>query len=107
MSAEKNIKDNTSNEVLSSKSKTVTGDIYVQDVHKYFGVTRALNGVNFSANFGEIHAIVGGNGCGKSTLAKVMSGVLPIDKGKVSVTCSDIRDIFSQTYENFLDIMRF
>ena len=85
MSAEKNIKDNTSNEVLSKKSDTVTGDIYVQDVHKYFGVTRALNGVNFNANFGEIHAIVGGNGCGKSTLAKVMSGVLPIDKGKVSV----------------------
>ena len=86
MSAEQNIKDNTSNkEVLSNKSKTITGDVYVQDVHKYFGVTRALNGVNFSANFGEIHAIVGGNGCGKSTLAKVMSGVLPIDKGKVSV----------------------
>ena len=86
MSVEQNIKDNTSNkEVLSKNSKTVTGDIYVQDVHKYFGVTRALNGVNFNANFGEIHAIVGGNGCGKSTLAKVMSGVLPIDKGKVSV----------------------
>ncbi len=87
MSAEINMKDNTSKkkEVLSDKSKTVQGDVYVQDVHKYFGVTRALNGVNFNANFGEIHAIVGGNGCGKSTLAKVMSGVLPIDKGKVSV----------------------
>jgi len=86
MSAEQNIKDNTSNkEVLSKKSETITGDVYVQDVHKYFGVTKALNGVNFSANFGEIHAIVGGNGCGKSTLAKVMSGVLPADKGKVSV----------------------
>jgi len=86
MGAEQNIKDNTSNkEVLSKKSETITGDVYVQDVHKYFGVTKALNGVNFSANFGEIHAIVGGNGCGKSTLAKVMSGVLPADKGKVSV----------------------
>ena len=86
MSAEQNLKDNTSKkEVLSKKSETVTGDVYVQDVHKYFGVTKALNGVNFNANFGEIHAIVGGNGCGKSTLAKVMSGVLPIDKGKVSV----------------------
>ena len=85
MSAEKKIEDNTSKEVLSDKSKTVQGDIYVQDVHKYFGVTKALNGVNFNANFGEIHAIVGGNGCGKSTLAKAMSGVLPVDKGKVSI----------------------
>jgi len=86
MSAEKNNIDSASqNEALSKNPNTIAGDIYVQDVHKYFGVTRALNGVNFSANFGEIHAIVGGNGCGKSTLAKVMSGVLPIDKGKVSV----------------------
>ena len=86
MSAEKNNLDSASKkEALSNNSNTVQGDIYVQDVHKYFGVTKALNGVNFSANFGEIHAIVGGNGCGKSTLAKVMSGVLPIDKGKVSV----------------------
>ena len=86
MSAEKkNMNSASKNEALSKNSNTVAGDIYVQDVHKYFGVTKALNGVNFSANFGEIHAIVGGNGCGKSTLAKVMSGVLPIDKGKVSV----------------------
>ena len=61
------------------------GDIYVQDASKSFGVTKALNGVNFKASFGEIHAIVGGNGCGKSTLAKVISGVLPFDKGKVSI----------------------
>ena len=86
MSAEKNNMNSASQkEALSNNSNTVVGDIYVQDVHKYFGVTKALNGVNFSANFGEIHAIVGGNGCGKSTLAKVLSGVLPIDKGKVSV----------------------
>ncbi len=86
MSAEKNNMNNASkNEALSKDAQSIAGDVYVQDVHKYFGVTKALNGVNFSANFGEIHAIVGGNGCGKSTLAKVMSGVLPIDKGKVSV----------------------
>ena len=86
MSAEKNNMNSASQkEALSKNSNTIVGDIYVQDVHKYFGVTKALNGVNFSANFGEIHAIVGGNGCGKSTLAKVLSGVLPIDKGKVSV----------------------
>ena len=63
----------------------VAGEISAVNVRKSFGVTRALDGCTFNAHMGEIHAIVGGNGCGKSTLAKVLSGVLPIDGGQVSV----------------------
>ena len=59
--------------------------ITVRDVKKYFGPTRALDGASFSARAGEIHAVVGGNGCGKSTMAKVVSGILPIDSGSVSI----------------------
>jgi len=81
---EEKIQDSAS-EYQALSSPKAGGDIYVQDADKSFGVTKALNGVNFKANFGEIHAIVGGNGCGKSTLAKVISGVLPLDKGKVSI----------------------
>ncbi len=64
---------------------TATRGIAIVGVRKSFGMTKALNGCNFSANLGEIHAIVGGNGCGKSTLAKVISGVIQIDAGQVSV----------------------
>jgi ribose transport system ATP-binding protein len=59
--------------------------IVVRNVKKYFGPTRALDGASFSARAGEIHAVVGGNGCGKSTMAKVVSGILPIDSGSVSI----------------------
>lgn len=59
--------------------------IVVRNVKKYFGPTRALDDASFSARAGEIHAIVGGNGCGKSTMAKVVSGILPIDSGSVSI----------------------
>jgi ribose transport system ATP-binding protein len=59
--------------------------IAIVGVKKSFGSTQALRGVNFHASMGEIHAIVGGNGCGKSTLAKVISGVVPVDSGQVSV----------------------
>ena len=64
------------------------GELSVRNVHKSFGVTKALNDVSFTGYFGEIHAIIGGNGCGKSTLAKVLAGVLPIDSGKVSINGS-------------------
>ncbi|MFT3989599.1 ATP-binding cassette domain-containing protein [Aestuariivirga sp.] len=67
----------------SSQGKPVT--IAVSNVKKYFGPTRALDGCSFSAVAGEIHAVVGGNGCGKSTMAKVVSGVLEIDSGTVSI----------------------
>ncbi len=69
----------------ASAPPTATRGIAIVGVRKSFGMTKALNGCNFSANMGEIHAIVGGNGCGKSTLAKVISGVIPIDAGQVSV----------------------
>ncbi|MEO4045336.1 sugar ABC transporter ATP-binding protein [Hoeflea sp. CAU 1731] len=57
----------------------------MRNVKKFFGPTRALDGVNFTARAGEIHAVVGGNGCGKSTMAKVVSGILPVDGGTVSI----------------------
>jgi ribose transport system ATP-binding protein len=59
--------------------------ISIVGVRKSFDVTKALDGCSFSASLGEIHAIFGGNGCGKSTLAKVISGVLPVDSGQVNV----------------------
>lgn len=69
----------------SAASSTSGAAISAIDVRKAFGVTKALDGCTFGAHRGEIHAIVGGNGCGKSTLAKVISGVLPADGGQVSV----------------------
>ena len=69
----------------SEMPTTYPGDLYVKNASKSFGVTRALDGVSFTGYFGEVHAIIGGNGCGKSTLAKVLAGVLPIDSGKVSI----------------------
>ena len=80
----KGLYDGASSELAEALS-TFPGELYVKDAHKSFDVTRALDSCSFSANFGEIHAIVGGNGCGKSTLAKVLSGVLPLDSGKVSI----------------------
>jgi ribose transport system ATP-binding protein len=53
----------------------------VGGVEKYFGATHALRGVDLELNRFEVHGLVGENGCGKSTLVKVLSGVHQADAG--------------------------
>ncbi|CTQ56649.1 Ribose import ATP-binding protein RbsA [Roseibium album] len=55
----------------------------VEGLKKHFGGVRALDGVSFSLEKGEIHALVGENGAGKSTLIKILSGVFPFDAGRI------------------------
>ena len=54
-------------------------------VSKHFPGTLALDGVDFSARRGEIHALVGENGAGKSTLVRILGGALRADEGFLAV----------------------
>jgi len=55
----------------------------MRGVHKRFGATQALGGVDLAVRGGEIYALVGENGAGKSTLMKVLSGAVRPDRGQM------------------------
>src|SRR3954453_20381125 len=53
----------------------------VRGISKSFGAVRALQEVDFTLRAGEINALLGENGAGKSPLIKVVTGVCPRDAG--------------------------
>ena len=52
---------------------------------KVFPGTQALKDVSLEVRYGEVHALCGGNGCGKSTMIKILSGVVSADEGRVTI----------------------
>jgi simple sugar transport system ATP-binding protein len=57
--------------------------IEMRGISKRFGGVRALSEVSFSIRAAEIHCLAGENGCGKSTLIKILSGVYAPDEGEI------------------------
>ncbi len=54
-----------------------------EQIVKTFGLTKALQGVDFSLNSGEIRGLIGENGSGKSTICSVISGIYDCDLGNM------------------------
>jgi branched-chain amino acid transport system ATP-binding protein len=55
------------------------------DVHKSFGSSKIINGVNLAIPKGERHAIIGPNGAGKSTLFNLISGFYEVSAGYIEL----------------------
>jgi len=74
---------------LSSAPAPLVADppcaLSLRNVSKRFGAVRALDDVSLDVRGGEIHGLLGQNGCGKSTLVKVLSGFHAPDAGEVAV----------------------
>lgn len=72
-------------------------DISVKDLVKYFVIgENLLNGLSFEIQEGERVAVIGRNGCGKTTLLKILTGEMDYDEGEVFVNPNKRLGLISQ-----------
>ncbi|MFD5622531.1 ATP-binding cassette domain-containing protein [Streptomyces yangpuensis] len=67
----------------------MTKAISVVGLHKAFGRTRALDGLDLSVTAGEVHGFLGPNGAGKSTAIRILLGLLRADSGAAELLGGD------------------
>lgn len=64
--------------------------LHVSNISKSYGVDTVLAGISFVANAGERIGLVGPNGCGKTTLLRIIAGAEAADKGRVRFDPPDL-----------------
>src|SRR3954447_12804517 len=62
----------------------------LDDVHVFYGKVEALKGVSLQVDEGEIVTLIGGNGAGKSTTLKTISGLRPVAAGSIRFNDEEI-----------------
>ncbi|AEV28048.1 ABC-type sugar transport system, ATPase component [Sphaerochaeta pleomorpha str. Grapes] len=65
----------------------------MEGIYKDFTGVKALKNVDFEIQTGEIHCLAGENGCGKSTLIKIISGAHEASGGKIFIEGSEIHKL--------------
>ncbi len=68
----------------------------VKDLHVHYGAIHALQGLNFHLEKGEIVALIGANGAGKSTSLNTISGLLRPTQGSVSFQDDSLNEVAPQ-----------
>ena len=62
----------------------------VKDLKVYYGMIQAIKGVSFHVNEGEVVALIGANGAGKTTILHTISGLISPKEGSVTFEGNDI-----------------
>lgn len=65
----------------------------IKDLEVYYGVIQAIKGVSFDVNEGEVIALIGANGAGKTTILHTITGLINAQKGSVWFEGKDITKV--------------
>jgi ribose transport system ATP-binding protein len=69
----------------------IVSAVFVEHISKAYGATVAVDDASFAIASGNVHALLGENGAGKSTIVKLLSGLTLPDKGKFRIFDEDTR----------------
>ncbi len=70
--------------------ENAVSQISVVDVSKYWGATRAVDGVSFAADAGSLLVLLGPSGCGKSTTLRLIAGLEQVSGGRIFIGGADV-----------------
>ena len=65
----------------------------ITDLEVYYGVIQAIKGVSFEVNEGEVIALIGANGAGKTTILHTVTGLIQPKRGKIEFEGKDITKV--------------
>lgn len=65
----------------------------VKDLEVYYGVIQAIKGISFAVNEGEVIALIGANGAGKTTILQTITGMIQAKAGSITLEGTDITKI--------------
>jgi branched-chain amino acid transport system ATP-binding protein len=71
----------------------MTALLRIEDLHTYYGHVHALRGISLEVNEGEIVTLIGGNGAGKSTTLRTISGLVRPRQGQVVFDSEVLNDV--------------
>ncbi len=71
--------------LIKNSSNVVTPLLELRDIHKSFGSNAVLNGVDLTVHSGEAIAIIGPSGTGKSTILRIICGLLAPEQGELYI----------------------
>jgi phospholipid/cholesterol/gamma-HCH transport system ATP-binding protein len=71
--------------LIKNSSNVITPLLELRDIHKSFGSNAVLNGVDLTVHSGEAIAIIGPSGTGKSTILRIICGLLAPEQGELYI----------------------
>lgn len=77
--------NNTTNQMIQGGTVSELPVLQITNLHKNYGSHPVLEGVSFQIPRGKIVGLLGPNGCGKTTIMKLIAGLIPQDSGEILI----------------------